>query len=89
MEAENGTEMGRDVNIELKSQRRPSQSRKESILNSLLMGNRDLYTKVKEGSDQEISDFLEEGRILAGNKYVGMRTAAPCLGELTITWKGS
>jgi len=37
------------------------------------MGKRGLYTKVKEGSDQEdriskISDLLEEGRILAGNK---------------------
>jgi len=33
MEAENGTEMGGDVNVELKSELRPSQSRKESILN--------------------------------------------------------
>jgi len=53
MEAENGTETGGDVNVELKFQWRPSQSRKESILNCLLMGNRGLYTKVKEGSDQE------------------------------------
>jgi len=52
MEAENGTEMGGDVNVELKSQWRPSQSRKKSILNCLLMGNRGLYTKVKERSDQ-------------------------------------
>jgi len=37
-----------------------------------------LYRKVKEGSDQEISDLLEEGRLLAGNKYAGVRT----LGEL-------
>jgi len=37
MEAENGTETGGNVNIELKSQWRPSQSRKESILNYLLM----------------------------------------------------
>jgi len=42
------------------------------------------------GSDQEISDHLEEGRILAGNKYLGVRTAAACLGELTLLyWKGS
>jgi len=34
------------------------------------MGKRALYTKVKEGSDQEILDFLEEGRTLAGKKYV-------------------
>jgi len=53
------------------------------------MGNRGLYTKVKEGLDQEISDLLEECRILTGNKYLGVRTAAACLGELTITWKGS
>jgi len=26
---------------------------------------------------------LEEGRILAGNKYAGVRTAAACLDELT------
>jgi len=37
------------------------------------MGKRGLYTKVKEGLDQEdrikkMSDLLEEGRILAGNK---------------------
>jgi len=31
-------------------------------------GNDALYTKDKEGSDQEISDLLEEGRILAGIK---------------------
>jgi len=47
-------ETGGDVNAELKSQWSPSQSRKESILNYLLMGNRAFYTKVKEGSDQEI-----------------------------------
>jgi len=32
---------------------------------------------------------MKEGRILAENKYAGVRTAAGCLGELTITWKGS
>jgi len=39
------------------------------------------------GSDQEISDLSEEGRILAGNKSAGVKTAAACLGELT-TAKG-
>jgi len=29
-----------------------------------------LYRKVKAGSDQEISDLLEEGRILAGIKEI-------------------
>jgi len=53
------------------------------------MGNRGLYTKVKEGSDRETSYLFEEGRILAGNKYAGVRTAAACSGELAITWKGS
>jgi len=37
MEVENGTETGGDANVEQKSQWRPSQSRKESILNCLLM----------------------------------------------------
>jgi len=31
----------------------PIKKRKESILNCLLMGNRGLYTKAKEGSHQE------------------------------------
>jgi len=53
MEAENGKKMGGDVNVELKSQGKPSQSRRESILNCLLMQKRGLYTKVKEGLDQE------------------------------------
>jgi len=53
MEAENRTETGGDVNVEQKSQWRPSQSREESILNCSLMGKRGLYTKVKDGSDQE------------------------------------
>jgi len=85
MEAENGTEMGGDVNVELKSQWRPSLTRKESILNYLLMGQSGLYTKVNEESDQEdrikkISDLTEEDRILAGNKWAGVKTAAACLG---------
>jgi len=33
-------------------------------------GNGDaLYTQMREGLDREISVLLEEGRILAGNKY--------------------
>jgi len=48
-----------------------------------------LYTKVKEGSDQENSDLSEEGRLLAGNKRSGSENIAACLGELTITWKRS
>jgi len=40
------------------------------------MGNRGLYRKVKEGLDLEdrikkISDFLEEGKLLAGKKRSG------------------
>jgi len=34
--------------------------------------------KMREISDQEISDLLEEGRILAG-----MKVTAACLGEFT------
>jgi len=44
-----------------------------------------LYIKVKEGSDQEISDLSEEGKDI-GRK---VKTAAACLDELTITWKRS
>jgi len=71
MEAENGTETGGDVNVELKSKWRPSQSRKESILNCLLVGKRSFIYKSKggvgsEGSDQEISNFLEEGKSISG-----------------------
>jgi len=43
-----------------------------------LKGKDALYTKVKEGSDQEILDLLEDGRTLGG-----VKTAAACLGELT------
>jgi len=51
-----------------------------------------LYTKGKRGirsarSDQEISDLSEEGKILAEITVAGVKTAAACLGELTITWK--
>jgi len=61
------------VIVELKSQFRPSQSRKESILNFLLKGKRCFLYRNKggtgsRGSDQEISDLLEEGRILTGIK---------------------
>jgi len=71
MKVEIGTEEGGCANIELKSQLRPSQSRKESILNCLLIGSGNLYTKVKEGSDQEISDLSEEGKIMAVNNCSG------------------
>jgi len=96
-EAEIGVEAGGCANSKLKSQWRPSQSRKESILNCLLIGSEGfihkskggigsarsdqenigpLYTKVKEGSDQQdwikkISDLSEEGKILAGNNCSG------------------
>jgi len=43
--------------------------KKESILNCLFIGNGGLYTKVKEGSDQEITDLLEEGKSIGG-KYL-------------------
>jgi len=51
MEAEkkNGVEMGGDMNVELKSQWRPSQSRKESILNYLFMGKKSFIYKSKGG----------------------------------------
>jgi len=53
---QNGAEMGGEVNVELKSQWIPSQSRKESILRTIYSWGREaLFTKVKEGSDQEIS----------------------------------
>jgi len=48
-----------------------------------------LYTKVKEGSGQEKSDLLEEGRILVKIKEARGQTAAACLGELTIIGKRS
>jgi len=47
MEVENG--MGGEVNVELKSQWRPSQSRKESILNCSFMGKRSFIYKSKGG----------------------------------------
>jgi len=46
---QNGTEMGGEVNIELKSQWRPSRSRKYSILNCLFMGKRSFIYKSKGG----------------------------------------
>jgi len=58
------------VIVELKSQWRPFQSRKESILKCLFMGKGSFIYKSKGGieserSDQEISDLLEEGSLLA------------------------
>jgi len=53
-------------------------------------GKEKLYIqKSKGGIGSRNIDLLEEGRILAGNKYAGVRTAAACSGKLTITWKGS
>jgi len=51
------------------------------------MGKRGLYTKVKEGSDRadlikKISDLLEEGSLLDGNKWAEVKTAAACLKRL-------
>jgi len=46
----------------------------KKIINTELFIDRNvgaLYTKVREGLDQEISDLLEEGRILAGNNCGG------------------
>jgi len=44
-----GVETGGEVIVELKSQFRPSQSRKESILNCLLKGKRCFIYKSKGG----------------------------------------
>jgi len=53
------------------------------------MGKRSFIYKSKGGIGSRNINLLEEGRILVGNKYAGVRTAAACLCELTITWKGS
>jgi len=53
--------MGGDMIVELKSQLRSSQSRKESILNCLLKGKRCFIYKIKEGSDQ--GDRIKKYRI--------------------------
>jgi len=45
----NRTETGGEVIVELKSQWRPSQSRKESILNCLFMGKGNFIYKGKGG----------------------------------------
>jgi len=68
MEWENKTEMGGDVNIELKSQWRPSQSRKESILNCLFMGKRSFIYKSKGGigSDGSYQEILRRGLNIGG-----------------------
>jgi len=53
-------------------------------------GEEKLYINKSEGGiGSRWSELLEEGRILAGNKYEELRTAAACLGELTITGKRS
>jgi len=72
MKAEKGMEEGGYANVKLKSQWRPSQSRKESILNILLEGSGGFIYKSKGGIgsallDQEITDLLEE----AGNNCSG------------------
>jgi len=54
--------------FELKSQWRHSQSRKESILNCLLMGKRCFIYKNKGGIGSRWLDLLEEGSILVGIK---------------------
>jgi len=47
-----------------------------------------LYTKVKEGSGQEITELLEEGRKSWQEiTIVGVKTAPACIGRLTIAWK--
>jgi len=46
------------ANVELKSQRRPSQSRRESILNCLLMANRGFKTKIKGDRINTISENI-------------------------------
>jgi len=71
VKAENVTKKGGDANVELESQCRPSQSWKESILNCLLIGSGGFIYKSKGGiwsarSDQEITDLLEEGKIIVG-----------------------
>jgi len=77
---EGGTEMGGDVNVELKSQWRPSQLRKESIF----MGKGSFISKSKGGiRSRNIGPLRRE------IKHAGVRTAVACLGKLTITWKRS
>jgi len=53
------------------------------------MGKWALYTKVNEGLDQEKSDFLEEGKILAGNKSSGSENSGSLFRMIYITWKES
>jgi len=63
-----GTETGGDVIVELNSQCRPSNQEKNQYWTVYWVGSNALYTKIKKGSDQEIPDLLEEGRLLAGIK---------------------
>jgi len=46
------------------------------------MGKWSFIYKTKGGIRSRWSDLLEEGRILTGKKYAGVRTAAAYLGEL-------
>jgi len=61
MEVEIGTETGGDVNVELKSQWRPSQSRKESILNCLSVWKWSFIYKSKGGIGSENIGPLRRG----------------------------
>jgi len=73
------------TNVELKSQ-----SRKESILNCLLMGKEKLLYKSKGGIRSRIYRTSQK-RVGYWReiKVVGVKTVAACLGELTITGKRS
>jgi len=78
-----GAEMGWDMIVELKSQCRPSQSRKESILNCLLRGKWCFTYKSKGGIGSRNIGPLGRGWNIGGNKRAGLKTMAACLGELT------
>jgi len=68
MKGENKSEVGGDANVEPKSHWRPSQSRKESILNYFLIGNRGFIYKSKEGIGSRKMGLLEEGEIIGGKE---------------------
>jgi len=61
---DNGTEAGGEVIVELKSQLKTLPIKKR--INTELFIDREMMLFIQ--SDQEISDLLEEGRILAGIK---------------------
>jgi len=67
----------------LKSQWRPSQSRKESILNCLLRGKWCYIYKSKGGIRSRNIRPLGRGYNIGGNKREGVRTTAASVGELT------